>query len=112
MIESKNCQALGQGNGNYRLPTLVDVETIAPLIDLQRPFTVGLAGALESFSSGTIQTLQVGQRALSAWQRHCILEEIASVGTAALVRASNPVAPADLLPVSRKPHGSTDRPCP
>src|SRR5262245_32273805 len=112
MLESKNGQAVGRGNGNYRLPTLFDVETIAPLVDLQRPFTVGLAGAQESLSTGTIQTLQVGQRALSAWQRHCVLEEIASVGTGALVRASTPLPPADLPPVSREPHGKNRPPLP
>src|SRR5262249_28609190 len=109
MLEIKNGQAGGRRNGNYRLPALFDVETIAPLVDLQRPFTLGLAGAMEGLSSGTIQTLQVGQRTLSAWQRHCILEEIASIGTGALMRASTRGAPADLLPVSREPHGK-DRP--
>src|SRR5262245_5666206 len=109
MLEIKNGQAGGRGNGNYRLPALFDVETIARLVDLQRPFTLGLAGAMEGLSSGQIQTLHVGQRTLRAWQRHCILEEITSVGTGALVRTSTPVAPADLLPVSREPHGK-DRP--
>src|SRR5262245_5054942 len=109
MLEIKDGQAGGRRNGNDRLLALFDVETIAPLVDLQRPFTLRLAGAMDSLGSGTIQTLQLGQRALSAWQRHCIFEQIASVGTGALVRARTPVAPADLPPVSREPHGK-DRP--
>src|SRR5262245_36917289 len=71
MLEIQNGQAVGRGNGNYRLPALFDVETIAPLVDLQRPFTLRLAGALKNLSGGTIQTLHMGQRTLSAWQRHC-----------------------------------------
>src|SRR5262245_25044124 len=64
---------------------------------------------MESLSSGTIQTVRAGQRVLSAGQCHSVLEQIASVGTGALLRASTLVAPADLLPVSREPHGK-DRP--
>src|SRR5262245_64471866 len=64
---------------------------------------------MESLSSGTIQTVRAGQRVLSAGQCHSVLEQIASVGTGALLRASTAVAPADLLPVSREPHGK-DRP--
>src|SRR5262245_31497843 len=109
MLEIKNGQAGRRGNGNYRLLALFDVETRAPLVDLQRPFALGLAGAMESLSSGTIQTLHVGQRTVRAWQRHCKLEEIASVGTGALLRARIPMAPADLPAVGREPHGK-DRP--